>query len=84
MLMPGFGDGGGYPFRLGAFEYPYQMGDYRMKLPEEPTEDDTKDVDSLIGYFQRMAEKYNLKEPKHLFVLRKFGARTWRELNEGG
>ncbi|MCH8208609.1 MAG: ankyrin repeat domain-containing protein, partial [Nitrospinae bacterium] len=56
------------------FDYDYEI--YDLKLPEDSNEDDEKDEDSWLGYLQRLAEKYNNKEPKHLFVLRKFGAKS--------
>lgn len=62
-------------------DYQYQCGDYTMTFPEEPIEDDKKDVDSWLKYLQRMADTYNLNSPQHLFILRKYGAKTWRELN---
>ncbi|QPJ64815.1 MAG: ankyrin repeat domain-containing protein [Candidatus Nitrohelix vancouverensis] len=57
---------------------------YPMAFPEEPTAEDEKDEDSRLNFMQRMAEKYSFKEPTHLFVLRKYGAKGWRELQGAG
>lgn len=74
-----------YEQKYANFNFPHNPSDdnrgvYLMAFPEEPAKDDKKDEGFWLNFMQRMAEKYSFKEPRHLFALRKYGARTWREL----
>ena len=60
------------------FDYCYEVFD--IKLPDEPTDEDKKDEDSWLMYLDRTAIKYNERRPDHLFLLRKHGARSIREI----
>lgn len=59
----------------------YQLEIYALDFPEKPTNDDKKDEDSWLAFLHRLATKYGKKEPKHLFILRKYGAKSWTELH---
>lgn len=62
-------------------EFDYQYTVYDFNLPEEPNEDDEKSEASWLAFLKHLAEKYGKEEPKHLFILRKYGARSWKELH---
>lgn len=65
--------------------YDYAEEDYRYRiydfqLPEKPNEEDRADEDSWLNYLQRLAQKYDKREPDHLFLLRTRGAKSAFEL----
>jgi ankyrin repeat protein len=59
-------------------DYCYEI--FNIQLPDEPTDEDKKDEDSWLKYLDRMAIKYNVRRPDHLFLLRKYGARSIKEI----
>lgn len=77
----GRGSGSGESFYdYAEFDYRYQV--YDLNEPEEPTDDDRKDEGAWLQYLDRMAVKHNKRRPDHLFLLRSFGAKTFKELHE--
>jgi hypothetical protein len=67
--------------------YDWAVRDYCLEalpnpLPEEPTEDDKKDEDSWLAFFDRIAAKYNYRRPDHLFLLRQYGAKSITEMKD--
>jgi hypothetical protein len=67
--------------------YDWAVCDYCLQalpnpLPEEPTEDDKKDEDSWLAFFNRVAVKYNYRRPDHLFLLRQYGAKSITEMKD--
>lgn len=59
------------------FDYQYQV--YDGYAPDIPTEADKKDADAWLQFLDRIAIKNNVRRPDHLFLLRRFGAKTMVE-----
>jgi ankyrin repeat protein len=62
-------------------EFDYRCNVHDLRLPEEPTAQDSKDEDSWLQFLDRIATKHNKRRPDYLFLLRKFGALSRREKN---
>ncbi len=60
------------------FDYRYQV--LGINPPDEPTEEDEKNEDTWLNYLDRTAVKHNDRRPDYLFVFRKYGARSIKEL----
>ncbi|TBU78882.1 ankyrin repeat domain-containing protein [Phytopseudomonas daroniae] len=50
--------------------------------PEEPSETDKASEDAWLTWLDRMAIKYGVRRPDHLFLLRRYGAKTAQELGQ--
>ena len=50
--------------------------------PEESTEADRASEDSWLNYLDRMAVKYGVRRPDHLFLLRRYGAKSAQEIKD--
>ncbi|MGG3796033.1 hypothetical protein ABEU86_17365 [Pseudomonas paraversuta] len=51
-----------------------------MSPPEEPTDADQVSEESYLDYLDRMAVKYGVRRPDHLFLLRSYGAKSAHEI----
>lgn len=51
-----------------------------MSPPEKPTDADQLSEDSYLDYLDRMAVKYGVRRPDHLYLLRKYGAKAAHEI----
>lgn len=63
-------------------EFDYRCEVFNFQLPDEPMDEDEKDEESWLKYLDRMAIKHNVRRPDHLFLLRKHGARSIREIKD--
>jgi len=83
-------EAGADPNKIGGFWedesfYDWAERDYGFdalprELPEEPTEDDMKDAESWLSFCDRLAIKHNYRRPDHLFLLRRYGAKSMAEI----
>ena len=81
---------GADPNKAGGFTkdssfYDWAESDYRtevydLKLSDKPRKGDQKDADSWLAFLDRIAVKYNRRRPDHLLLLRKYGAKTMKEI----
>ena len=53
-----------------------------MNPPEESTEADRISEDSWLDYLDRMAVQYGVRRPDHLFLLRRYGAKSAQEIKD--
>lgn len=60
------------------FDYCYNV--YCINPPDEPSEEDKRDEDTWLQFLKMQAEKYSVRPPDHLFLLRERGAKTAAEL----
>lgn len=65
-------------YELAEFDYRYEQ--YNLHLPETPTEQDEADEDAWVAMLDRFATKYGKRHPEELLALRRYGAKTTREL----
>ncbi len=63
-------------------EFDYRYDEYDLSLPEEPTETEQKSEDLWLLFLERLAVKYGKRPPDYLRVLRDYGAKKTRELDE--
>jgi hypothetical protein len=61
-----------------VFDYCYD--EYDIHLPEPPSDKDIATPDAWLQMLERLAKKYDKKPPDHLILMRRFGAKTAREL----
>lgn len=61
-------------------EFDYRYNVYDLHLPEDPTDFDKLNEDNWLNFLQRLAEKYNVRQPDHLYLLRRRGAKAISEL----
>lgn len=64
-------------------EFDYRFNVYDLRLPEKPTDFDELNEDNWLNFLQRLAEKYNVREPDHLYLLRRRGAKAISEFKTG-
>ncbi len=64
------------------FHYRYHLG-WVETLPEEPDDSDRCSQESWLRFLERLAMKYGKSPPDHLFLLRRFGARSFDEFLPG-
>ena len=63
-------------------EFDYRYTIYDLCEPDVANEQDKADEDSWLLYLDRMAIKHGTRRPDHLFLLRRFGAKSIREGNK--
>jgi hypothetical protein len=60
-------------------EFDYRYNVYDCHLPEAPSEEDRKTEEAWLAFLDRIAIKYHVRRPDHLYLLRAYGARSMRE-----
>ena len=63
-------------------ETDYRFDEFDFDLPEEPTETDKLSEELWLEYLDRLAIKYEKRRPDYLQLLRRYGAKTFKELGE--
>ena len=63
-------------------EFDYRYNVYDLYMPEDPTDFDKLNEDNWLNFLQRLAEKYNVRQPDHLYLLRRRGAKAVSELKD--
>jgi len=61
-------------------ETDYRYDEFDIDMPEEPTETDKLSEENWLEYLDRLAIKYEKRQPDYLQLLRRFGAKTYKEL----
>jgi ankyrin repeat protein len=65
-------------FDFAEFDYRYEAWD--LSCPIESTSEDNSTVEAWLAFLDRCAEKRGNKKPLYLHVLRRYGAKTRREI----
>ena len=58
----------------------YWIDIYDCRYPEDPTDEDKASEESWLEYLDRLAIKYEKRRPDYLQLLRRYGAKTFKEM----
>lgn len=61
-------------------EFHYRYSVYGLKLPEEPSGEVRNDEDAWLDFLDGLALRQGARRPNHLFLLRRYGAKSMNEM----
>ncbi len=73
-----FYDWAEFDYRFETYDRPFDS----TMPPDKAEKEDMEDADAWLKFLDRVAVKHGLRRPDHLFLLRKYGAKTRRELED--